>query len=281
MNKYSRIILDALKEDAARNDITTIAAIPSSATVTAELVAKENGILCGMDVLKAVFCEIDRRCAVKTFVKDGGSLRAGQIIAKISGSARAILSAERTALNFIQHLSGISTLTGIFVERVKGTKARILDTRKTTPGLRELEKYAVKCGGGYNHRHNLAQMAMIKDNHLRIIKDLSKVVASIRKKNKKIAIEVECQSLSDVPKALDAGADIIMFDNMSRKMISKAIGIINKRGGRKPLTEISGGVNLSNVKDYATLGVDRISVGALTHSAPSLDISLEIVSMEG
>lgn len=273
--KYSELIRQSLKEDAAFNDITTKAAIPAGETIKAELIAKQDGILCGLDVFRDVFYALDDQCRVVAHASDCRKVKSGQAIAEITGPARAILAAERTALNFIQRLSGIATLTNTFVEKIKGTKAKIYDTRKTAPGLRFLEKYAVRCGGGYNQRMNLEEMAMFKDNHLKITKDLGKAVQHIRKTRPEVKIEIECETVEQVKKAMELKADIIMLDNMPLSRLRQAATLIHKGNG--PQIEVSGGVNIINVRQFAKLGVDRISVGAVTHSAPTLDLSLEII----
>lgn len=286
MSKFKDLIIKALKEDEAFNDISTRLVFGPNVKLQAQLVAKQEGIICGLEIFKDVFCSFKKRCHIEILSKDGDKVRPGQILAIIKGPARVILSAERTALNFIQHLSGIATLTSFFVEKVKGTNAKIYDTRKTLPGLRELEKYAVRCGGGFNHRMSLKDMVMLKDNHLRKIKNLQKEVSKIRRLKPNKKIEIECQSFDDVKNAIDARADIIMLDNMDMKTLVKSIRFIREQASNlplsnkvkeyKPLIEISGGVTLENVKKLAELDVDMISVGSITHSAPALDISLEI-----
>ncbi len=274
-----QLIRAALAEDMARNDVTTLALVPSNAVAQARFVAKADGIVCGMDMCAATFKLLDRRCLVTARTRDGNRVRAGQIIAIVKGPARALLTGERTALNFLQHLSGISTITSRFVEKVKGTGARIYDTRKTIPGMRELAKYAVRCGGGMNHRRGLGDMVLIKDNHLVYVKDLSEAVRAVRSKHPSREVEVECETLPQVKAALDAGVDIIMLDNMTVSMLKRSLSLIKSavslKGKERPRTEISGGVSLVTVRTYAKLGVDRISIGALTHSAAALDISLE------
>jgi len=276
-----KIIIQALEEDRAAQDITTKTLIPAEGIIEAELTIKQDGVLCGLDVVREVFCTLNKKCSVTPFAKDGDRVQSGQIVAKITGPSQAILSAERTALNFIQHLSGIATLTNLFVQKIKGTQAEIYDTRKTLPGLRRLEKYAVRCGGGNNHRMDLQEMAMLKDNHLRMVSDLKTAMAKLRKAKRGIRIELECQNMQELEHAIEAGADIIMLDNMSVPMMRKAIALIKKNGsnGKRPRIEISGGVNIKTVRTFAELGVDMISIGAITHSAPALDISLEIISL--
>jgi len=275
--KISKLIQNALAEDKAYNDITTKSVIPKGMKTNASLLAKQDGIICGLKIFAQVFSYLDPSIKVRFFIKDGAKVRKGKIVAKLSGSARALLSGERTALNFIQHMSGIATLTAKYAGQMKGTKAKILDTRKTAPGLREIEKYAVSCGGGFNHRLDLSEMALIKDNHLKMIKNLPETIKRMKKKH--IKVEIEAETISQAEDILNSKADIIMLDNMSITEIRKVSKIINeykRKSNSKIKTEISGGVNLKNVREYAKTGVDRISVGALTHSAPALDLSLEI-----
>ncbi len=271
----SKLIREALAEDKAYNDVTTLAVIPENSKTKAFLIAKQPGIVCGLKIFADVFRALDPKIKIKFYAKDGLAVKKGKIAAALYGKTRAILSAERAALNFIQHLSGIATTTNLFVKEVKGTKAKIYDTRKTAPGLRNPEKFAVFCGGGFNHRFNLSDIALIKDNHLKVIRDLPRVLKDIKKKNPRIKVEVEAETINEVKKALDANADIIMLDNMNLSRIRKAVKLI-KNSGRSIKTEISGGVNLKTVRGFAKTGVDRISVGAITHSAPALDLSLEI-----
>ena len=280
MNNFTNIIRQALDEDKAYNDVTTLADIFANKKIKAELIAKQAGVICGLYVFAKTFQELDKKARVLSKVKDGAKVRKGQVVAVVAGHARAIITAERTALNFIQYMSGIATLTHEYVLKVKGTKAKILDTRKTAPGLRALAKYAVRCGGGYNHRMDLAEMALIKDNHLGIVVDLEDAVRHIKRMKRGIKVEVECENLEQIQNALWARADIIMLDNMNVDKIKKSLKLIKgfKGSGKyRPETEVSGGVTLSTVRKFAQTGVDRISVGALTHSAPALDLSLEIV----
>ena len=274
-----KLIKAALSEDGARHDATTFSLVPADAMAEARFIVKADGIMCGMDVCAATFSLLDKRCRLTPKTSDGKRVRKGQVIAIIKGPARALLTGERTALNLLQHLSGIATLTARYVEKVRGTKAGIFDTRKTIPGLRDLAKYAVRCGGGKNHRQNLSDMVLIKDNHLVYIKDLAKAVQKVRTQYPSLQIEVECESLEQVTDALNSGADMIMLDNMTTVMLKKALSLIHNfpltNRKKRPQTEISGGVNLKTVAAFARLGVDRISVGALTHSVAALDISLE------
>lgn len=269
-----KIIKEALKEDIGTGDITSDLLITDK-NVKAVLLAKADGVFCGQYVASQIFNAY--RIKNTFMVKDGQRIRQGQVLARFSGKARNILKTERTLLNFLQRLSGIATLTSEFTQAVKPYKAMILDTRKTTPGLRLLEKYAVACGGGVNHRIGLHDMILVKDNHLKLVDSWGLIVDRLKKKPKNIKVEIEADTLAQVKEILKAHiADIILLDNMSVPTLKKAIKYIRKTGS-KTLIEISGGVALKNVKSYARLGVDRISIGALTHSAKALDISLEIV----
>ncbi|PKM92538.1 MAG: nicotinate-nucleotide diphosphorylase (carboxylating) [Elusimicrobia bacterium HGW-Elusimicrobia-4] len=263
------IIKLALKEDAPKGDITTNALIPKNKIILARFVAKAPGIICGLDVAKAVFQQLDKKIIFTKFNKDGQKVKSGQVIAKVTGKARAILTGERTALNFLQHLSGIATTTKMFVVQADNN-SKIYDTRKTTPLLRDLEKYAVRCGGGYNHRLNLSDMVLIKDNHLKAIKNVKLKIKNLLK-NK--MIEIEAASFTQVKEFLKLNSDIIMLDNMDFELMKKCIKYIRKHS--KCEIEVSGNVNLMTVKKIASLKPDRISVGKITHSAPALDISLE------
>ncbi|MCL2485388.1 MAG: carboxylating nicotinate-nucleotide diphosphorylase [Endomicrobia bacterium] len=273
----NQLIKQALIEDAAFKDITTKEFIPKDKHAKAVLIANTPGILCGADIFAAVFKAIDKRCKVKKNMNDCSKIKKGDHILEINGPAQAILSGERTALNFLQHLSGIATLTNEFVSAVKGTKTKVYDTRKTIPGYRDLAKYAVRCGGGTNHRMNLSAMVLVKDNHLSLTKDLNKKIQDFRKKHKNILVEVECENINQVLHALEVKADVIMLDNTNYANTKKMLAIIRKNSTKtyKPEIEISGGINIKTIKEYAKLGADRISVGMITHSAQALDITLE------
>lgn len=282
-----KIINSVLKEDMGDRDITTQSLIPADVMVKAVLLAKEDCVICGLNIAELVFKAMDPKIKFRPFSSDGAQVKKGKVIAEISGRARGILTAERVALNFLSFLSGISTKTKKYVFAVKPFKVKILDTRKTIPGLRLLEKYAVRTGGGYNHRITLDQMVMIKDNHLAISAGfygatcISKVMKVIKKKKTKgLKIEVEVKNLKEFIEALKAGPDIIMLDNMGIREMKAAVKIKNSG----PLTsksrlklEASGGITLGNVRKVAATGVDMISIGALTHSVDSVDISLEIL----
>ncbi|MBN1622628.1 MAG: carboxylating nicotinate-nucleotide diphosphorylase [Endomicrobiales bacterium] len=277
MKNIRKLIHEAFKEDSIKNDITSKCVFSDKIIAKANLLVKERGIICGMHIADEVLKEFDSSLETLLLCEDGQLVRKGQIIAEIKGAAHSILSCERTLLNFLQHLSGVATITRQFVDKVKDTKIKIYDTRKTLPGLRELEKYAVRCGGGCNHRVNLEEMAMIKDNHLKVIGNIKDGVEKIKQNNPDVKVEVECQSIYQIQQAIESGADIIMLDNMSFLSMQEATELIRKNKTKKIEIEVSGGVNLKTIETFTNLDIDRISIGALTHSAPSLDISLEIV----
>lgn len=264
---------DALVEDHAFDDITTIATVQSDRRARARLVARQSGILSGVPFAIAAFRSLDDKSAIRVELEDGSPVRKGDTILFISGHARGLLSAERVALNFLQKLSGIATLTGRFVEAVRGTRARILDTRKTTPGWRSLEKYAVRCGGGTNHRTDLASSVLIKDNHLVAVEgDIARAVRRARElAGADTTVEVECEDIAQVEAAADAGADLILLDNMAPDKMAECAALVR---GRARL-EASGGITLETVRAIAASGVDFVSVGALTHSAPAMNVALD------
>jgi len=264
------LVRAALAEDIGAGDITTESVIPAEARAEASIIAKEPCIVAGLPLAEAVFTELGAR--LTPVVAEGERAENGQRVCSITGSARAILTGERTALNFLQRLSGIATLTREFVEAVAGTKVKILDTRKTTPTLRALEKYAVAVGGGQNHRLGLFDAVMIKDNHRAILSRLGDAVDNARRLYSKAPVIIEADTCEQVEEALAAGADHILLDNMSLDELREAVALIAGRAK----TEASGGVRLANVADIAATGVDYISVGALTHSARAVDFSLEI-----
>ncbi|MBR2634481.1 MAG: carboxylating nicotinate-nucleotide diphosphorylase [Clostridia bacterium] len=266
------LIARSLKEDIGTGDITTNSTIPADKTITGRFLAKENGILCGMEVAGAVFAFVDPSIELVWMKKDGEAIEKGEVIATVSGNARSILTGERLALNLLQHMSGIATRTHEAVEKVAGSRARIADTRKTTPGLRVLEKYAVKCGGGSNHRFNLADGVLIKDNHIEAAGSITKAVEMARSNiPHTLKIEVEVETFPQLEEALAAGADIIMLDNMNCADMTKAVEIVAGRA----LTEASGNMGEKDLAEVARTGVDIISIGALTHSVKALDISLK------
>lgn len=271
-----RLARAALEEDRAFDDVTTLATVDPGLEGRATFLAKEAGVLAGMPVAAACFRLVDPRCRFDQHVGEGGRFERGAVLASVTGPVRALLQAERVALNFVQRLSGTATLTRAFVDAVAGTKAVILDTRKTTPGLRDLEKYAVRCGGGTNHRRDLAAMAMVKDNHREAIRregrTLADAAAAIRALRPGVAVEIEIDGLDQLEEALAARPEWILLDNMPLEAMAEAV---RRVAGRAKL-EASGGVRLETVGAIAGTGVDAISVGALTHSARALDISLEL-----
>jgi nicotinate-nucleotide pyrophosphorylase (carboxylating) len=267
------LVKNALEEDGAFNDLTTIATVVSDRHARGRLVARQNGVVCGVQIAVEAFCMLDPKVTIRVDQEDGARVGAGDSVLYLSGHARALLAAERVALNFMQRLSGVASLTAKYVDVVRGTRAKILDTRKTTPGWRLLEKYAVRSGGGTNHRLNLSSAVLIKDNHLAAVDgDVSVAV----KRARDLApvgtkVEVECDRIEQVQAALEASADIIMLDNMTPAQMSECVRLVRGRA----ITEASGGVNLDTVRRIAETGVDWISVGALTHSAPALDLALD------
>ncbi len=267
------IVRAALAEDLGRaGDITALACIDADATLTATFGARKAGTIAGLDCARLAVLAMDPDAKFKARIDDGARVEAGTVLAKVTANARALLSAERTALNLLGRLSGVATLTAAYVDAVAGTKARIVDTRKTTPGLRALEKYAVRCGGGVNHRFGLDDAILIKDNHVAACGGVRQAIERARAfAGHLVKVECEVDSLNQLAEALDAGPDVIMLDNFSIKQLNTAVGMT---AGRVVL-EASGGVNLETVKAIAETGVDVISVGALTHSAPVLDIGLD------
>jgi nicotinate-nucleotide pyrophosphorylase (carboxylating) len=275
------IIMNALREDIGNGDITSALIFDKDVTILANIIANEACVLAGIDIARWIFNVLDERIDFKSFCDDASSIKKDKRVASLRGSAKAILSGERVALNFLGRLSGIATLTNKFLENTKGTGVDIFDTRKTTPGLRELEKYAVKVGGGKNHRMGLWDGVLIKDNYLAAMRPYS-IQDTLRKAGNKgyRNIEIEVSNLKEFKEALDAGADIIMLDNMKVDDIRKAVrlkAIGHKLQGTSVILEVSGGVTLDNVRTIAKTGVDRVSIGSLTHSAPSIDFSLEIL----
>jgi len=270
------VVRAALSEDRAGDDVTTQAVVEPALVARGRLVAREAGVVCGLVVARYVFATLDERVEFEAHVDDGAKVEGGTSLATVVGPAQAILSAERTALNLLQRLSGVATLTKRYVEKVAGTDCVILDTRKTTPGLRDLEKYAVRCGGGANHRRDLAVMGMIKDNHREAIarqgKTLAQAVATIRQHAPETPVEVEVDTLEELRDALDAAPEWILLDNMTTEEMREAVRLA---GGRARL-EASGGITLERVAEIAATGVDAISSGALTHSASALDVALDI-----
>jgi nicotinate-nucleotide pyrophosphorylase (carboxylating) len=267
------VVRAALEEDRAYEDVTTVSIVPAGLRASAVLVARSAGVIAGLPLMEAVFTLLDPTVKFRRLEQDGARVRASQAVLEIEGTARAMLSGERVALNFIQRLSGIATLTARFVDAVRGTKAKILDTRKTTPGLRALERYAVRCGGGTNHRYDLSAAVLIKDNHLAAVGgDIALAVRRARAAAPEgMQLEVECDRRDQVVAALEAGADVILLDNMSVDEMRACVELVHGAA----ILEASGGITLDTVCEVAASGVDWISVGALTHSAPSLDLSLD------
>jgi nicotinate-nucleotide pyrophosphorylase (carboxylating) len=273
----NRVVSAALLEDAPNGDVTSEHLIPATATAVAELAAREPGTFSGAEVFIAAFKLVDNSVVVEMKIKDGEKFETGQVLAVVSGPARAVLTAERIGLNFVQRMCGIATLTSKYVAKVAGTKAEILDTRKTTPGLRAFERKAVLDGGGRNHRFSLSDQVMAKDNHLAVLtrggKDLTTELRRVQSELPSgIKLEVEVDRLDQIPPVLAAGVDIIMLDNFGLEDLRKGVGLIDGAC----VVEASGGVNLETVAEIAKTGVDVISVGALTHSARALDLGLDI-----
>ncbi len=276
LEEIQQAVREALKEDIGPGDVTTLATVPLEAVNHAAMVARAPLVVAGIEFAEVAFRELDPAVKIDRLVSDGTHLKAGQTILKVSGKTHGLLSAERVALNFVQRLSGVATATARYVELVKGTKARILDTRKTTPGWRRFEKYAVACGGGQNHRIGLYDMVLIKDNHLAALagakpNPVAAAVSRARAKYPQLKVEVEADNLEQVRQAVEAGADIILLDNMSPEQLREAVRIV---GGRVK-TEASGGVNAATCRSIAETGVDLISIGAITHSAAAVDVALD------
>lgn len=273
LKAVEKIVTLSLKEDIGKGDITTNLIVNDKLKCLAIIKSKDTGVLAGNPIAELVFKRLDSRIKYIQRKKDGDTINPNDIIAEVRGSVRTVLTGERLSLNFLQRLSGIATLSQKFVNKTKGFDVKIIDTRKTTPGLRILEKYAVTVGGCYNHRFGLFDGILIKDNHIKIAGNIEKAVLKVRAKHKNKEIEVETSNINQVREALKSGADIIMLDNMTPDKIKKAVKIIDS----KAMTEASGGINLDNIGEYAKTGVDYISVGVLTHSAKSLDIGLYVL----
>ncbi len=273
-----QLVERALQEDLGRGDVTTDLLVPSDLDATAVFRVRAGGVVAGLEVAALAFQLVDDTVRWKPLVRDGAAVAPGQDLAVVAGPARSLLRAERVALNFVQRLSGIATLTARYVAAVQGTRARIVDTRKTTPGLRALEKYAVRAGGGHNHRRDLSDAMLVKDNHLVTIAARGLTLGEALAKAREVLphtlkIEIEVDRLDQIEAALQARADIILLDNMRPEQLRQAVAMIDGRA----ISEASGGVNLETVQEIAAAGVDLISVGALTHSAPALDIGLDFV----
>jgi len=271
------LIKRALEEDGADYDITTLSTVPAEQTAQADIIARQHGVIAGLAVAAETFRQFDVCVSVTLLVADGANVHPNQSLASVHGPARSLLSAERIAMNFLGHLSGIATLTSHCVQAIEGTRARILDTRKTTPGLRSLEKDAVLLGGGHNHRYGLSDGVLIKDNHIKAAGGIVQAVTAARRTAQHLLkIEVECETLSEVRLALEAGADVILLDNMDVETMRSAVELVRQRAPGV-LLEASGniGTNRERLAAVAAAGVDFISLGALTHSAPNFDVSLE------
>ncbi len=273
LQSAERLIAAAIGEDIGTGDATSLAVIPKGMMAKAVIVAKAEGVAAGLPVVKAVYARGDSQVKVAPVINDGARVKPADVLANLEGPCISILSFERIALNFLQRLSGIATCAAAFVEAVQGTRAIILDTRKTTPGYRMLEKYAVRIGGAQNHRQGLYDMLLVKDNHIRAAGSISLAVRRARECYPSLPLEVEVTTLEELKEALSLPVDTIQLDNMNLSTIRQAVALVNHR---VPL-EVSGGVRLENIRDIAATGVDYISIGALTHSAPALDISLELV----
>ncbi|WP_294240870.1 carboxylating nicotinate-nucleotide diphosphorylase [Pseudobutyrivibrio sp.] len=266
------LIRMALKEDISSEDVSTNSVMPSDQAGEVDLICKEDGIICGMDVYERVFKILDENTIVEKYVNDGDAVKKGELMAKVKGDIRVLLSGERVALNYLQRMSGIATYTNQVASLLKGSKTVLLDTRKTTPNMRIFEKYAVKCGGGQNHRYNLSDGILLKDNHIGAAGSITKAIEMAKAYAPFVRkIEIETETLEQVKEAVEAGADIIMLDNMDVDTMKKAVEIIDGRAK----TECSGNVTKENIKNIIDSGVDYVSSGALTHSAPILDISMK------
>ena len=278
MHKLPRdLILRALEEDGADADITTLSTVPADQMAQANIITRQAGVIAGLAVAAETFRLLDQRISIELLMQDGTAVRADQVAARLSGPARSLLSAERVALNFLGHLSGIATITAQCVRACAGTSAHILDTRKTTPGLRSLEKDAVRMGGGQNHRFGLSDGVLIKDNHIKAAGGIRQAVTTARRMAPHLLkIEIECETLLEVQEALEAGADVVLLDNMDVEMMHRAVDLV-RRSSPKVLIEASGniGTNPARIAAVAATGVDFISLGALTHSSPNFDVSLE------
>lgn len=270
--QIDKIIELALEEDIGSGDITTLSTIPENTTAHGRFIAKQDTVICGIDVAERVFHKIDKNVCFKAYFCDGDKVKTGDVIAEVDGNARSMLTAERCALNIMQRLSGVAQRTSECVEMVKGTKAKIADTRKTTPGMRALEKYAVRIGGGTNHRYNLADGVLIKDNHIAAAGSITAAVTNARKFiPHTLKIEVEVETFDQLNEALEAGADIIMLDNMTNEQMAECVKMVSGRA----LLEASGNMDRRNLYEVAKTGVDIISIGALTHTIKAADISLK------
>jgi nicotinate-nucleotide pyrophosphorylase (carboxylating) len=281
-----QLVAEALREDGARNDATTAFLGIGARAVAAEVVARSEGVIAGIDVARLVFEEADRTLRFEARARDGARVGPGDVVVRVSGDASGILAAERTALNFLQRLSGVATLTARFVERLRGTGVVVLDTRKTTPLLRRLEKYAVRVGGGENHRFSLSDMVLVKENHIRAAGGIVALKTLLERSGlpADVEVEVEVDSIAMLREIVGARIDRVMLDNFSPAEVTEAVAMIAEHRRLhpdfSPSVEVSGGIHLDNVRDYAVPGVHYISIGALTHSPPALDLSLEVVTYD-
>jgi len=273
MNSINLLISLALKEDIGKGDITTNTLIPPNQKAQAHIIVKQSGIIAGLPLVNTIYKHLNKNINITPKVKDGAKVKKGQVVAVIKGSARAILTGERTVLNFLGRFSGIATLTNQYVQQVREYKVKILDTRKTIPGWRELDKYAVRTGGGTNHRMGLYDAILIKNNHLAILGGINRLNPC----NLRLPLEIEVRNLNEFRTALGLKPNIIMLDNIKPPEIKKAVQLRNKLNPEIKL-EVSGGINLKNIQQFASTGVDYISIGALTHSAPALDIAMKVVN---
>jgi nicotinate-nucleotide pyrophosphorylase (carboxylating) len=280
-DEVERLVDAALREDVGDGDRTTLWTVPAEARATARVVAKGEGVIAGTEIVRAVFARLSPEVRVVVAIGDGEEVEPGDVVLTAEGPARALLTGERTALNLLQRLSGVATLTRRFVRAVEGTGARILDTRKTTPGMRLLEKAAVRAGGGENHRVGLFDMVLIKENHIAAAGGITAAVEAVRRANQEgLEVEVETSTLAEVEEALRVTVDRVLLDNMDPATLRAAVARVRSTPEPRPLTEASGGVTLASVRQVAECGVDLISVGALTHSAPALDLSLLLDARE-
>ncbi len=272
--QFRAVVSAALAEDGAGADVTSMSIIEADAVASAALVFRRGGVVAGLAIAGLTFAIVDSRIRIDTDASDGQVVQPGSVVARISGPARGVLAGERVALNFMGRLSGIATLTRAFVDAVNSTSTRVCDTRKTTPGLRALERYAVRCGGGFNHRFNLSDAVLVKDNHIAVAGSVAQAVAHARAKAApNVIIEVECESLEQVQAAVECGVDAVLLDNMAPDQLRAAVAIAREHA----VTEASGGITLDNVREVAQTGVDIVSIGALTHSAPGADVALDFV----
>jgi nicotinate-nucleotide pyrophosphorylase (carboxylating) len=277
-SQIERLIREALEEDIGPGDLTTLSTIPEKVAGKGLFRAKRDCVVAGLFLLEKIFLFLDRRVAVRSLAKDGDQIKQGTIVAEAGGPIPALLMGERTALNFLQRLSGTATLTRHYVEAVKDLACQVIDTRKTTPGLRTLEKYAVRMGGGTNHRLGLYDASIVKDNHIAACGSIARAVEAVRRHAPfMVKVEVECSDLKQVQEALEARADVIMLDNMGTKEMAEAVRLVNKRAW----VEASGGIRIETLRAVAETGVDFISIGALTHSAPAVDFNMKITVSAG